>query len=136
MNEYGYHADTRATAVGTYQTQNGQVEEWIWTVGGQRTLSYWRIFGEHFNAAWPLGSYVTADKQRAYRTPEQFGQQLELFREVNVSTTVIYEEMDAWWQITDRQARSYGLLPGTELYRRNTAPPIPNLGEYLKAIPR
>lgn len=136
MNEYGYHADTRATAVGTFQTQNGQVEDWIWNIADQRTLSYWRIFGEHFNSAWPLGNYSASDKQRAYRTADKFAQQLQLFREVNTSTTVIYEEMDAWWQLTDRQARSYGLLPGTELYYRNTAPPVSNLSAYLQAIPR
>lgn len=136
LNEYGYHADKRETAVGNYRVQNGQLEDWIFGIGGQKTLSYWRVYGEHFNAAWPLGRNATREKQFAYRTPDMFGQQLGLFLETNLGTTAIYEEMCAWWQMSDREARSYGLLPGTELYSRNTASPNTKLGEYQRAIPR
>ena len=45
-------------------------------------------------------------------------------------------EMMAWWQMTDAQARAYGLQPGSEDFQRNTAPTISNLPEYTAAIPR
>lgn len=136
MNEYGYMADIRAHAVGTYRTQDATIGPWLAQLAGPETLAYWREHGEHFNSAWPLGQNTNNNKQQTHRSPDRFARQLKLFLEVNPTTTVIYEEMMAWWQMTEAQAKSYGIQPGTPTYQRNTAPTAPNLAEYGAAIPR
>ena len=39
MNEYGYQADTRTTAIGNFRTQNEHLEDWLRTLGGRETLA-------------------------------------------------------------------------------------------------
>jgi hypothetical protein len=134
MNEYGYHAESRANAVGRHRTQEAHLETWLKRLGGPETLAYWRKRGEHFNAAWPLGANGGNQKGLAHRTPGLFAQQLRLFRETNRTTTVIYEESMAWWRMTDAQARRYGLQPGSSTYDRSTKPTAPNFADYAAAI--